>query len=71
MQFKDRLSRILSGKNRVDYSSYLDEGDFVVVINSDSLKVTGNKTEKKIYHHFSGYPGGVKSLTLRQKSQSW
>lgn len=61
------IARILSGKNRVDYTSNKDEGDFVIVINSDLMKVTGNKELKKVYHNFSGYPGGVKNLTLDQK----
>jgi large subunit ribosomal protein L13 len=62
-----QIAAILSGKNKVTYTSHIDDGDFVVVINSDALNVTGNKIEKKAYHHFSGYPGGVKTLTLEQK----
>lgn len=61
------IARILSGRNKVDFSPNVDGGDFVVVINSEKLKVTGNKEKKKIYHNFSGYPGGIKSLTLEEK----
>jgi large subunit ribosomal protein L13 len=64
-----QIAGILSGKNKVTYTSHIDDGDFVVVINSDALNVTGNKGEKKMYHHYGGYPGGVKSLTLNQKME--
>jgi large subunit ribosomal protein L13 len=64
-----QIATILSGKNKVTYTSHIDDGDFVVVINSDLINVTGNKTEDKKYHHFSGYPGGIKTLTLKQKME--
>ena len=63
-----QTARILTGKNKVDYTAHIDDGDFVVIINYDALNVTGNKEEKKLYHHYSGYPGGVKTLTLKQKT---
>jgi len=59
-----RVAVILRGKDKVDFAPHLDGGDFAVVINSDNLKVTGNKLEKKIYHHYSGYHGGIKSISL-------
>lgn len=62
-----QIVRVLRGKNKADFTPNIDGGDFAVVINSDKLKVTGNKLEGKIYHHYSGYPGGVRSLRLKDK----
>ena len=59
-----RAAVILRGKDKVTFTPHLDEGDFVVVVNSDSLKVTGNKLEDKIYYHYSGYHGGIKEISL-------
>ena len=47
----------LRGKHKAEYTPHVDTGDFVVVINADKVKVTGNKTTDKIYHAHSGYPG--------------
>lgn len=58
------IAKVLRGKNKVDFTPNIDGGDFAVVINSDKLKVTGKKGEDKIYHRFSGYPGGVTSTKL-------
>jgi large subunit ribosomal protein L13 len=59
------IAKILSGRNKVDYVAHIDGGDFVVVINADKIKVTGNKLEGKIYHKYSGYPGGISSISLK------
>lgn len=61
------IATILRGKNKADFTPNIDGGDFAVVINSDNLQVTGNKMEDKMYHYFSGYPGGIKSFKLRDK----
>ena len=61
------IAIILRGKNKVEFTPHIDAGDFVIVTNSDRLVVTGNKMEGKIYHHFSGYPGGVTSITLKDQ----
>ena len=61
------VATILSGKQKVDYTPNKDEGDFVVVINADNLCVTGNKMKGKLYHHFSGYPGGIRTITLEEQ----
>lgn len=58
---------ILRGKNKVDFTPNIDGGDFVVVINSNQVAVTGKKMEDKIYHHFSGYPGGITSIKLKEQ----
>ena len=59
-----RVAVILRGKDKVTFTPHLDGGDFVVVVNSDNLKVTGNKLENKIYYHYSGYHGGIKEISL-------
>ncbi|MEI6650341.1 MAG: 50S ribosomal protein L13 [Candidatus Moraniibacteriota bacterium] len=58
---------VISGKTKVDYVPHIDGGDFVVVINTDGLQVTGNKREDKMYHHFSGYPGGIRSVAFKDQ----
>jgi large subunit ribosomal protein L13 len=62
-----RVARILSGKNHRNYTPFLDTGDHVIVVNVEKLRVTGLKSEEKMYHRYTGYPGGMKSETFRQK----
>ncbi|MDD5396888.1 MAG: 50S ribosomal protein L13 [Candidatus Moranbacteria bacterium] len=59
------IAKTLSGRNKVDYVPHIDGGDFVIVINAGKIRVTGNKLEGKIYHKFSGYPGGISSISLK------
>lgn len=59
-----KIAVFLRGKNKVSFTPHIDGGDFVVVVNSDDLKYTGNKKDGKIYYHYSGYMGGMKSITL-------
>ena len=59
------IAKTLSGRNKVDYVPYIDGGDFVIVINMEKIRVTGNKLEGKIYHKYSGYPGGISSIALK------
>lgn len=54
----------LRGKHKPEFAPHMDMGDFVVVINADKIKVTGNKLDKKRYYKHSNYPGGLKSKTL-------
>lgn len=61
-----RIAPYLSGKNKPLYSPNLDCGDHVIVINCEKIHTTGNRLDKKRYWRHSGYPGGIKSLTLRQ-----
>lgn len=61
------IATILMGKNKVSYAPHIDGGDFVVVINTDLIEVTGNKAEDKIYHRFSGYPGGISSISFKDQ----
>jgi len=62
-----KIATVLRGKNKVDFTPNIDGGDFAVVINSDNLQVTGNKLEGKLYHHYSGYPGGIRSVKLKDQ----
>ncbi|HIF86162.1 MAG TPA: 50S ribosomal protein L13 [Gammaproteobacteria bacterium] len=54
----------LRGKHKPEYTPHIDTGDFVVVINADKVRVTGNKAKDKIYHSHSGFPGGLKSISF-------
>ncbi len=56
----------LRGKHKPEYTAHVDVGDFVVVINADKIRVTGNKAKGKIYHAHSGFPGGLKSLSFEK-----
>ncbi len=62
-----QIATILIGKDKVTYAPHIDGGDFVVIVNSDGVEVTGNKGEQKIYHRFSGYPGGIASISLNDQ----
>lgn len=59
-----QIAILLRGKHRPEYEPHIDAGDIVEVINAKKLKFTGNKLLQKQYHHYSGYPGGLKSETL-------
>lgn len=56
----------LSGKYKPTFTPHVDNGDYVIVINADKLVVTGNKEESKTYYRHSGFPGGIKSRTLKE-----
>lgn len=57
---------LLRGKHKPIFSPHLDTGDFVVVINAKKVALTGKKLKDKLYHHHSGYPGGLKTTTAEQ-----
>ncbi|HZK40317.1 MAG TPA: 50S ribosomal protein L13 [Atribacterota bacterium] len=59
-----QIATILRGKNKPNYTPSMDLGDYVVVINADKIKVTGNKLEEKIYRYHTSYPGGLKSVVM-------
>ncbi len=61
------IATVLSGKGKVSYAPHIDGGDFVVLINTDGLVVTGNKANDKVYHRFSGYPGGITSINFKDQ----
>lgn len=62
-----RIATLLLGKHKPGFTPGVDMGDFVIVVNAERISVTGNKLEDKIYYHNSGYPGGMKSVSLRQQ----
>jgi large subunit ribosomal protein L13 len=63
-RFASEIARRLRGKHKAEYTPHVDTGDYIVVINADKLKVTGNKLQDKVYYRHSGYPGGLKSVQL-------
>ncbi len=65
-----KAATILTGKNKTMFTKHIDCGDYVIVINSAKLKVTGNKKINKIYYRHSGYPGGLTETTLKDKMQT-
>lgn len=60
------VARLLIGKDKPNYTPYLDCGDHIVVINADKVRLTGNKLEQKIYRHHSGFPGGLKEVPAKR-----
>ena len=64
------VARLLMGKHKPMFSRHLDTGDFVVVINSDKIRVTGNRAKQKLYSRHSGYPGGLKSTSFEKMLQT-
>jgi large subunit ribosomal protein L13 len=61
-----RIADVLRGKNKPIFTPHVDTGDFVVVVNAEKVKLTGNKLTDKIYYRHSGYPGGLKSASARK-----
>jgi large subunit ribosomal protein L13 len=55
----------LRGKHKPEFTPHADTGDFVVVVNAEKIRVTGNKMVEKVYHRHSGYPGGIKETALK------
>lgn len=65
------IARRLRGKHKPQYTPHVDTGDYIVVINAEKVRVTGNKLKDKMYHHHTGYIGNLKSISfekLRQKA---
>jgi large subunit ribosomal protein L13 len=62
-----RIADTLRGKDKAQYTPHVDTGDFVVVVNAEKITVTGNKLDQKRYYRHSGYPGGLRSRTLREQ----
>jgi large subunit ribosomal protein L13 len=65
------IAKRLRGKHKPEYTPHVDTGDFIVVVNAQKIRVTGNKVKDKMYHHYSGYQSGLKSISfgdLRKKA---
>ena len=65
-----QIADTLRGKGKPEYTPHVDSGDFVVVVNAEKIHVTGNKLDQKMYHRHSGYPGGLRSRTLRAAARA-
>jgi len=63
-----KIATLLKGKHKVDYTPHIDNGDFVVVLNVDKMKITGKKLEQKEYFSHSGYLGGLKRKLMKNLS---
>lgn len=64
-----RIARILQGKHKATYSPNFLCGDHVVVINAKHVKITGNKLQQKTYDRYSGYPGGIREITMERLAE--
>ncbi|MNI49797.1 50S ribosomal protein L13 [compost metagenome] len=64
------VARLLKGKHKPTYSTHLDCGDYVIVINSDKIVLTGDKLNQKVYRHHSGFPGGMKETLYKDLMQN-
>jgi large subunit ribosomal protein L13 len=62
-----QIAQYLLGKHKPTYTPGVEMGDFVVVINAQKLRLSGKRLDTKVYHHHSGYPGGIKSIGLRDQ----
>jgi large subunit ribosomal protein L13 len=62
-----QVARILMGKENPQYTTFLDTGDHVIVINAEKVKTTGFKSEQKVYQHYTGYPGGLRTEEFRKR----
>jgi len=62
-----RVARILLGKDKPQFTPGVDLGDFVIIINAEKVAVTGKKLDEKFYYRHSGYPGGLKQISLRNQ----
>ena len=61
-----KVAPILRGTGKPYFTPHLDTGDYVIIVNADKIRVTGKRLDQKLYYRHSGYPGGLKSMTLRE-----
>ena len=64
-----KVAQIIRGKKKVNFTPHMDMGDFVVIINAEKVKLTGNKEQNKSYFRHSGYPGGITQINLKKVRQ--
>ncbi len=69
-RFSSKISQILRGKHKPQFTPHMDMGDFVIIVNAEKIGVTGNKETDKIYFSHTGYPGGVKEKSLASLRKS-
>ena len=63
------IARRLKGKHKPEYTPHVDTGDYIVVVNADKIRVSGNKLKDKMYHRYTGYIGNLKSMPLEKLMQ--
>lgn len=61
------VAKVLRGKNKPIFTPHIDTGDYVIIVNAEKIKVTGRKLDQKVYYNHSGYVGGMKETTLKEK----
>ena len=61
------IAKVLRGKNKPSFTPNMDTGDYVIVVNADKVKVSGKKLDQKKYYHHSGFVGGLRETSLREK----
>lgn len=66
-RLSSQVARRLMGKENPKYTTFIDTGDHVIVINAEKVKVSGMKAEQKSYHHYTGYPGGLRSEDFKKR----
>lgn len=66
-----KIAVILRGKHKPIYSPSVDCGDYVIVLNAEKIHVTGRRLDQKVYYRHSGYPGGIKAITLRDQLERY
>ena len=66
-----RIAHILRGKHKAIFAPHIDTGDFVIVINAEKIRVTGDRLDSKVYYRHSKYQGGLTEITLRRQLEKW
>lgn len=61
-----QIAKYLRGKHKPEYTPHVDTGDYIIVLNAEKVAVTGKKMSDKLYHSHTGYPGGLKTITLEK-----
>ena len=69
-RFASKIAQVLRGKHKVNFSPHMDMGDFVIIVNAEKIKVTGNKETDKTYFKHTGYPGGGSEISLAELRRS-
>ena len=64
------IARALRGKHKATFTPHLDTGDHVIIVNADKVVLSGNKAERKMVHHHTGYPGGIRSTTFAAEMET-
>jgi large subunit ribosomal protein L13 len=62
-----QVANRLRGKHKAEFTPHVDTGDYIVIVNAEKVRVTGNKARDKMYYHHTGYPGGIKSVNFEKQ----